>query len=36
MTTKEAIIELLGVLREHALISKVDEDYVLRALAREA
>jgi len=35
MTVKEAITELVGILKEHRLISKFDEDYVLKALDRE-
>jgi len=35
MTTKEAILELLDILKEHKLISKFDETYILKALDRE-
>jgi len=37
MTVKEAITELVDILKEHRLISKFDfdEDYVLKALDRE-
>ena len=35
MTEKEAIKELLGVLRERKIIADYDEDFVLKVLDRE-
>jgi len=35
MTAKEAITELLGILREHKIISEFDESFVLKVLDRE-
>jgi len=35
MTTREAIHELTKILRENKLITKTDEDFILRALHRE-